>query len=180
MRRVKILTNGYIMPITMDGPIVSPIAIDDRTVFNLVRRGYNVVEVDTANAKSVKLTIDNFNDPNRFGETVPVQPIFTTTGAAIDGEATPVIPVSDNMPIAPTPAAINQINESKTLSRAERKAKRREEEAKKKAAAEEAKKKEAEAAVEVAAEPENVVETTEPAAETVETAPMAEEAPSEE
>lgn len=134
MRRVKILSNSYIVPITMDGPIVSPITIDDKTVYDIVRRGYNVIEVNENIGKSVKLTTKNFNDPNRFNDLIPEKPVFTPTGSDIDGVATPVVPISSNITTAPTPAAVNKINESKNLSRAERKAKRREEEAARKAA----------------------------------------------
>lgn len=134
MRKVKILTNGYIMPITMDGPIVSPILVDDSTTFDLVRRGYDVIEVSPFDGSTVKLTISNFNDANRFNNITPAKPVFTPTGSEVDGVATPVVPISSNITSAPTPAAINNINESKNLTKAERKAKRRAEEAARKAA----------------------------------------------
>ena len=167
MRKVKILTNGYIMPITMDGPIVSPIVVDDKTAFDLVRRGYDVVEVSQFDGSTVKLTTANFNDNNRFSNLIPGKPVFTPTGSAVNGVATPVVPVSSNITSAPTPNAISNINESKNLTRAERKAKRRAEEAARKAA--EAADAEAPATEEVNAEEtpaevpatDEVVETTE-------------------
>lgn len=136
MRKVKILNNGYIEPISMDGPVVSPIVVDDRTVFDLVKRGYEVVEVAIGMNKTTKLTLANINDPNRFNDLVGNNPVFTPTGKALDGVATPVTPISANVTAAPTPVAITRVNEAQHLTKAERKAKRREEEAAKRAAEE--------------------------------------------
>ena len=166
MRKVKILTNGYIMPITMDGPIVSPIVVDDKTAFDLVRRGYDVVEVSQFDGSNVKLTTANFNDNNRFSNLIPEKPVFTPTGSAVDGVATPVVPVSSNITSAPTPNAISNINESKNLTRAERKAKRRAEEAARKAA--EAAEADTPATEEVAVEETTEVPATEEVVETTE------------
>lgn len=166
MRKVKILTNGYIMPITMDGPIVSPIVVDDKTAFDLVRRGYDVVEVSQFDGSIVKLTTANFNDANRFSNLIPEKPVFTPTGSAVNGVATPVVPVSSNITSAPTPNAISNINESKNLTRAERKAKRRAEEAARKAA--EAAEVDTPATEEVAVEETAEVPATEEVVETTE------------
>lgn len=134
MRRIKISNLGYIMPLRMDGPIVSPILLDDQLVFDLVRRNYDVTEVSQFDGSSVKLTLTNVNDPNRFNNLTPAKPVFTPTGSEVVGTAKPVVPVSSNITSAPTPAAINDINESKNLTKAERKAKRRAEEAARRAA----------------------------------------------
>ena len=163
MRKIKILTNGYIMPITMDGPIVSPIVVDDKTVFDLVRRGYDVTEVSQFDGSTVKLTVKNFNDPNRVNSLIPAKPVFTPTGSEVDGVARPVVPISSNITAAPTPNAINNVNESKTLTKAERKAKRR-------AEAEAARKAAEEAASEVKVD----TDVTEDTAADVEEAPVEE------
>ena len=150
----------------MDGPIVSPIVVDDKTTFDLVRRGYDVVEVSQFDGSTVKLTTANFNDNNRFSNLIPEKPVFTPTGSAVNGVATPVVPVSSNITSAPTPNAISNINESKNLTRAERKAKRRAEEAARKAA--EAAEADTPATEEVAVEETTEVPATEEVVETTE------------
>ena len=65
-RKVKIMDAKYISPLQMYGPIVQPMILSEGIVYDLVRKLYNVIEID-ANKSELKLTLLNFNDPNRFG-----------------------------------------------------------------------------------------------------------------
>ena len=78
-RKVKIMDSKYISPLQMYGPIIQPMALNESIVYDLVRRLYNVQEVDS-NKNEVKLTIVNFNDPNRFKTTT--EPVKVSTPVA--------------------------------------------------------------------------------------------------
>lgn len=125
-RKVKILNNAYIRDLTMDGPIMTPIVLDDNVVYNMVIRGYVVEEVNPSLNKTIRLTTANFNDPNRFGETVSV-PLAKPEGSPVVEVATPVATVSANSPIV---AATDSNDIKPHMTKAEKK------EARRKAAAE--------------------------------------------
>lgn len=67
MRYIKIDYDGYIYPIRMNGPIVTPLAMDEKVAMEIVVKGYRCTEVDVKNNKEVKLTLDNFYKDDRFG-----------------------------------------------------------------------------------------------------------------
>lgn len=61
MRKVTISNITYISPIQMDGPIVTPLALSESIVRDLVRKGYTVIE--EVNGYKVRLTPFNFDNP---------------------------------------------------------------------------------------------------------------------
>lgn len=67
MRYIKIDYNGYIYPIRMNGPIVTPLLMDEKVAMDTVISGYRCTEVDVKAKKEIKLTIDNFYKDDRFG-----------------------------------------------------------------------------------------------------------------
>lgn len=67
-RKIKVMDAKYISPLQMYGPIIHPMTVNESIAYNLVRKLYNVVEVNS-DKNEVKLTILNFNNPNRFDTT---------------------------------------------------------------------------------------------------------------
>ena len=68
MRYIKIDYNGYIFPIKTNGPIVTPLAMDEKVALRAVIDGYRCTEVDIKSKKEAKLTIENFYNADRFGK----------------------------------------------------------------------------------------------------------------
>lgn len=126
-RKVKILNNAYIRELTMDGPIMTPVVLDDNIVYNMVIRGYAVEEINPSLNKSIRLTLANFSDPNRFGETASV-PLAKPEGSPVVEVATPVTTVSSNGPVVAANVASEEAKPH--MTKAEKK------EARRKAAAE--------------------------------------------
>lgn len=100
-RNVTIPTLNWIPALGMFGPIVYPRFIYETTAFSMVMSGYEVYEHAVsgkyAGAK-VKLTVNNFNDPDRFAEDTSVTPkpidITKNFGAAVNGQAVAVDPTT--------------------------------------------------------------------------------------
>lgn len=92
MRYIKIDYNGYIYPIRMNGPIVTPLLMDEKVAMDAVISGYRCTEVDVKNNKEVKLTIDNFYKDDRFGVPlvkVPNIPKINTKNAEVTAKSIP-------------------------------------------------------------------------------------------
>ena len=110
MRRITIADSTLIHPIQTFGPLVTPRAFSEDVVYNLVRKGYKVDEYpmptqQNVAVKHVRLTIANFNDPNRFNpEKVAVKPVVSNeviTGTPANGTGSIVNPVAKDGPIDP-------------------------------------------------------------------------------
>ena len=181
VRLVTVHNNDWIVPLKMYGPIVSARYFSEDLVKKLVYGGYNVKEyptpVDKATVKSIKLTIDNFNDRDRFN---PDKKDLTSealnnaiTGAPVTGTAKAVSQLTPDMPVDTTKAVetateaspVNIIpnglskNERKRLARQQREAEAAARAAK---AAEEAANAEAHEKVEETVPEETETNTTEP------------------
>ena len=181
VRLVTVHNNDWIVPLKMYGPIVSARYFDEELVKKLVYGGYNVKEyptpVDKATVKSIKLTIANFNDRDRFN---PDKKDLTSealnnaiTGAPVTGTAKAVSQLTPDMPVDTTKAVetateaspVNIIpnglskNERKRLARQQREAEAAARAAK---AAEEAANAEAQEKVEETVPEETETTTTEP------------------
>ena len=182
VRLVTVHNNDWIVPLKMYGPIVSARYFDEELVKKLVYGGYNVKEyptpVDKATVKSIKLTIANFNDRDRFN---PDKKDLTSealnnaiTGTPVTGTAKAVSQLTPDMPVDTTKAVetateaspVNIIpnglskNERKRLARQQREAEAAARAAK---AAEEAANAEAQEKVEETVPEETETTTTEPA-----------------
>ena len=182
VRLVTVHNNDWIVPLKMYGPIVSARYFSEDLVKKLVYGGYNVKEyptpVDKATVKSIKLTIDNFNDRDRFN---PDKKDLTSealnnaiTGAPVTGTAKAVSQLTPDMPVDTSKAVetateaspVNIIpnglskNERKRLARQQREAEAAARAAK---AAEEAANAEAQEKVEETIPEETETTTTEPA-----------------
>lgn len=182
VRLVTVHNNDWIVPLKMYGPIVSARYFSEDLVKKLVYGGYNVKEyptpVDKATVKSIKLTIDNFNDRDRFN---PDKKDLTSealnnaiTGAPVTGTAKAVSQLTPDMPVDTTKAVetaaetspVNIIpnglskNERKRLARQQREAEAAARAAK---AAEEAANAEAQEKAEETIPEETETTTTEPA-----------------
>lgn len=96
-RNVTIPTLSWIPALGMFGPIIYPRFIYEDTIFSMLMSGFEVYEHAVsgkyAGAK-VKLTISNFNDPDRFAEDTSVTPkpidVTKNYGAAVNGHAVAV------------------------------------------------------------------------------------------
>lgn len=65
---VKIIKNGYIPFIGMCGPIPNPIKIPTGTCLQMITAGIDVFEVNPDTKETVKLTVTNVFDDNKFGK----------------------------------------------------------------------------------------------------------------
>ena len=65
---VRINKNGYIPFIGMCGPIPNPIKIPASTCLQMVTAGIDVHEVNPDTKETVKLTVQNVFDDNKFGK----------------------------------------------------------------------------------------------------------------
>lgn len=88
-RRIKVMDATYISPLQMYGPLVQPMTINEGIVYDLVRKLYHVVEINS-DKKEVKLSIMNFNDPNRFGGEVPTVQRHTPTAKVVQHSTTTI------------------------------------------------------------------------------------------
>ena len=64
LRKVRILDSTFITPIQMEGPVVTPLPLTTPVIFDLVRRGYQVVE--NIDGQDVRLTLVNVKDPRKY------------------------------------------------------------------------------------------------------------------
>ena len=64
LRKVRILDSTFITPIQMEGPVVTPLPLTTPVIFDLVRRGYQVVE--NVDGQDVRLTLVNVKDPRKY------------------------------------------------------------------------------------------------------------------
>lgn len=64
LRKVRILDSTFITPIQMEGPIVTPLPLTTPVIFDLVRRGYKVIE--NVDGQDVRLTVVNVKDPRKY------------------------------------------------------------------------------------------------------------------
>lgn len=88
-RRIKVMDATYISPLQMYGPLVQPMTINEGIAYDLVRKLYHVVEINS-DKKEVKLSIMNFNDPNRFGGEVPAVQKHTPTAKVVQHSTTTI------------------------------------------------------------------------------------------
>ncbi len=86
-RRIKVMDATYISPLQMYGPLVQPMTINEGIVYDLVRKLYHVVEINS-DKKEVRLSIMNFNDPNRFGGEAPTVQKHIPTAKAVQHSTT--------------------------------------------------------------------------------------------
>lgn len=102
-RKITISNMDYIASIGTYGPIVTPTYFDEKKVYSLVIRNYDVTEYSdnpVTKGKTVKLTVHNFYDPKRFHDNT-VKPVDTTniTGSPAAGRATAVNAVAPATPV---------------------------------------------------------------------------------
>ena len=64
LRKVRILDSTFITPIQMEGPVVTPLPLTTPVIFDLVRRGYQVVE--NIDGQDIRLTLVNVKDPRKY------------------------------------------------------------------------------------------------------------------
>lgn len=64
LRKVRILDSTFITPIQMEGPVVTPLPLTTPVIFDLVRRGYHVVE--NIDGQDIRLTLVNVKDPRKY------------------------------------------------------------------------------------------------------------------
>ena len=64
LRKVRILDSTFITPIQMEGPVVTPLPLTTPVIFDLVRRGYQVVE--NVDGQDIRLTLVNVKDPRKY------------------------------------------------------------------------------------------------------------------
>ena len=64
LRKVRILDSTFITPIQMEGPVVTPLPLQTPVIFDLVRRGYQVVE--NIDGQDIRLTLVNVKDPRKY------------------------------------------------------------------------------------------------------------------
>lgn len=81
---VKIIKNGYIPFIGMCGPIPNPIKIPTGTCLQMITAGIDVFEVNPDTKETVKLTVTNVFDDDKFGKKsnpieLPKQPTINPT-----------------------------------------------------------------------------------------------------
>ena len=86
-------SRAYLAPIEMMGPVVQPISVAKSAVVKLLMSGAEVHEYNKDTKKSVKLTLSNINDPDRFGPKVitPSDPVTprTTPGVKVPNTEDP-------------------------------------------------------------------------------------------
>ena len=59
---------GYLAPANVMGPIVHPLSVDKSVVAKILMSGADVYEYLPHNKKTLKLTLSNLNDSNRYNE----------------------------------------------------------------------------------------------------------------
>ena len=126
MRTITISTRGYIAPLLQDGPIVTPIRVDDPTVFDMIRKGYNVFEHSTSLNKSIRLNTVNFDSPTRFTDSSETP--APSIGTEINGLGAPIAMVTGSTTPIVQPASVDTATaavDMSKLTKAERKALRR-------------------------------------------------------
>ena len=136
--RIHILSpyRGYLAPANVMGPIVHPLVVDKSIVAKILMSGADVYEYIPQNKKTLKLTLTNLNDPNRYtnpevkpAETIaaPVAPV-TKIGvpameepevkpAEVVEPATEVeteTPSVDEVPAAPVEETANSVEVEET------------------------------------------------------------------
>lgn len=92
MRYLKIDYNGYIFPIRTNGPIVTPLAMDEKVALKAVISGYRCTEVDLTTKKEVKLTVENFYKEDRFGKVKAAKVNTPAPAKTVVETKEPVIP----------------------------------------------------------------------------------------
>lgn len=102
-RKITVSNMQYIAPIGTYGPVITPTFFDEKIVYSLVMKNYDVTEYSTnpeTKGKTVKLNIHNFYDAKRFHDST-VKPVNTTniTGAPAAGRATAVNVVAPETPV---------------------------------------------------------------------------------
>ena len=151
-RLIKVTDASYVFPLRQFGPIVTPTYVTESIVYNMVRRGHTVIEIDPLNrSRQVKLTTTNFYQKDRFApkDTTPKVDNTALIGKDLTGVATKVNTIPKDRVVAEEIEEITRIDsenittpKTTPLSRAERKRlakeKRKEEAAAAAAAAEEA------------------------------------------
>ncbi len=67
---------GYIPELQRMGPVIPACNFPAGVIYNLVRRGYEVYEHNPIDQKiKVRLTLDNFNDTNKFADQIHTEPV---------------------------------------------------------------------------------------------------------
>lgn len=67
---------GYIPELQRMGPVIPACNFPAGVIYNLVRRGYEVYEHNPIDQKiKVRLTLDNFNDTNKFAGQIHTEPV---------------------------------------------------------------------------------------------------------
>ena len=59
---------GYLAPISIMGPIVHPLIVEKSAVAKILMSGAEVYEYIPHTKKTLKLTLTNLNNPNRYTE----------------------------------------------------------------------------------------------------------------
>lgn len=99
LRLLKITDTSYIFPLRQFGPIPTPTYITESVAYNMVQRGYSVIEVDPLDrSRQVKLTTSNFYQKDRFAPKSSAPKVDNTalTGKDLTGVATKVNTIPKN------------------------------------------------------------------------------------
>lgn len=59
---------GYLAPVSVMGPIVHPISVNKSIAAKILMSGADVYEYIPSTKKTLKLTLSNINDPNRYAD----------------------------------------------------------------------------------------------------------------
>lgn len=99
---VTVNYRGWIEFLKVMGPVVHPISITEKKALSMVMAGLDVVE-HFGNGMTIKLTLENIRDHNRYHDTSAVQaPVEKKTGVPVT-PPTSYAPKPDKKP-APAPA----------------------------------------------------------------------------
>lgn len=66
---------AFLEPINIMGPIVQPLKVTKKAAVAMLMNGATLYEYDIPTKKTLKLTLTNINDPNRYATEVPTQKI---------------------------------------------------------------------------------------------------------
>ena len=97
-------SRAYLAAAKVMGPIVHPLLVDKSVAVNILMSGAEVYEYLPKTKKTLKLTLGNINDPNRYNELENTKPEVNTT---------PVTPVMRNG--VPNIVETEVISESTTI-----------------------------------------------------------------
>ena len=107
---------GYIAAAKIMGPIVQPLQVYKSAVVQILLSGAEVHEYDPKTKETIKLTLTNINNPNRFGDAKKV-PVVATPVEPVEKTGVHVTPVIEELPVA----QVSQTPEVETETEAETK-----------------------------------------------------------